>query len=50
MVLLWPLFTCSSWAQPATVVADTSGEGGTLVSVRSVGMGSARNCGGGHGW
>jgi hypothetical protein len=30
------------------VVADTAGEGVALVSVPSVGVGSARHCGGGH--
>jgi hypothetical protein len=46
--LIWPLFDRSAWGQPATVVADTTGEGAGLVSVLSVGVGSATHCGGGH--
>jgi hypothetical protein len=32
----------------ATVVADTTGEGAALASVRLVGVGPASHCGGGH--
>jgi hypothetical protein len=46
--LLWTLFERSAWAQPATVVADTTGEGAALASVRSVGVGSYSHCVGGH--
>jgi hypothetical protein len=46
--LLWPLFVLSAWAQPATVVADTTGEGAVLASVRLVGVGPASHCGGRH--
>jgi hypothetical protein len=45
---LLPLFAWSAWAQPATVVAGTTVQGAAPASVRSVGVGSARNCGGGH--
>jgi hypothetical protein len=47
MALLWPLFSGSAWAQPATEMAGTKGEGASLVSVRSVGVGSVshRRCG-----
>jgi hypothetical protein len=47
-VLHWPLFSRATWAQPATAVACTTGEGVALASVRSVGVGSASHCGGGH--
>jgi hypothetical protein len=47
-VLLWPLFARSAWAQTATVVAGTTGEGAALASVRSVSVGSDSHCGGGH--
>jgi hypothetical protein len=46
--LVWPLFARSAWAQPVTVVASTTGVGAQLASVRSVGVGSASHCGGGH--
>jgi hypothetical protein len=46
--LLWPLFAWSALSQPAIVVAATTGEGAALVSVRSVGVGSASISGGGH--
>jgi hypothetical protein len=46
--LVWPLFARSAWAQPATVVAGTIGEGPALASVRLVGVGSASQCGGGN--
>jgi hypothetical protein len=46
--LLWPLFTRSSYAQPATVVAGSTGEGVPMSSFRSLGVGSASHCGGGH--
>ena len=47
--LLWALLDWSAWVQLATVVAVTTGEGAALVSVLSVGVGSASNCDGGHG-
>jgi hypothetical protein len=46
--LLLPAFAQSAWAQPATAVAGTTGEGAALASVRSVGVGSASLCSGGH--
>jgi hypothetical protein len=46
--LLWPQLARSGWAQPATVVAGTTGEGADLASGHSVGVGSANHCGGGH--
>jgi hypothetical protein len=46
--LLWPLFAWWARAQPATVVVGTTGEGASLASVPSVGLGSASHCGGGH--
>jgi hypothetical protein len=45
---LWPLFAWLAWAQPATVVAGTTGEGVVLASDLLVGVGSASLCGGGH--
>jgi hypothetical protein len=30
---IWPLFAWSAWAQPATVLGDTNGEGAGLASV-----------------
>jgi hypothetical protein len=42
--LIRPLFACSAWAQPATVVVGTPGEGSDLASVRLVGVGSASHC------
>jgi hypothetical protein len=46
--LLWPLFAPSAWAQPATVVAGTTGKDAAVASVRRVSVGSASHCGGGH--
>jgi hypothetical protein len=46
--LLWHLIVWSSWAQPATVVASTTVDGAALASLRSVGVGSASHCVGGH--
>jgi hypothetical protein len=43
--MFWPVFFRSEWDQPATVVEGTKGEGATLASVRSVGVGSASHCG-----
>jgi hypothetical protein len=48
MVLLWPLFARSACAQPATVVADTTGEGAALASVLSIGVSSGSHCVGWH--
>ena len=45
---LLPVFTLSSWAQPATKVAVTKVEAAALASVRLVGMGSASHLGGGY--
>jgi hypothetical protein len=39
--LLRSLFSWSAWAQAATVLADTTGEGAALASVRLVGVVSA---------
>ena len=41
MAQLWPLFSSSGWAQPATVVAGTASQGAVLTSVPSVGMGQS---------
>jgi hypothetical protein len=38
----------SAWAQPDTVVAGTKAEGADLDTVRTVGVGSASQCGGGN--
>ena len=46
--LLWPLIDRTAWAQPATVMAGTTGEGVALASVRFVGVGSVSNGVGGH--
>jgi hypothetical protein len=46
--LLWPLFGLSEWEQPDTDVAGTTREGAAMASVRLVGVGSDRHCGGGH--
>jgi hypothetical protein len=46
--VLWPLFVWAAWAQPATVLAGTTGEGVDLASDSSVGVGSASHCGGDH--
>jgi hypothetical protein len=48
MALLWPLFAWSPWAEPFTVVADTTVEGASLAFVRLVGVGPGSHCGGGH--
>ena len=48
LALLSPIFARTAWTQPATVVAETSGEGAALVSVRSIFVGSACHCGGGQ--
>jgi hypothetical protein len=45
--LLWPLFARSEWAQPATVVEGTTGEGAAPCSVRLVGVSSESHCCGG---
>jgi hypothetical protein len=42
------VFARWSWAQPATVLAGTTGEGAALASFRSLSVGSAFHCGGGH--
>jgi hypothetical protein len=39
MYVLWPIFSRSAWAQPATVLLGTTSEGAILASVRSVGVG-----------
>jgi hypothetical protein len=46
--LRWPLFGWSALSQPATVVVGKTGEGAALASVRSVGVGLARDYGGGR--
>jgi hypothetical protein len=46
--MLWALFPRSAWAQPATVVVDTTVEGASLDCVRLVGVGSAIHFVGGH--
>jgi hypothetical protein len=46
--LIWHLYARSAWAQQATVVAIMTGEGATLVSVPSVGVGSASHYVGGY--
>jgi hypothetical protein len=46
--LLSTLFDGSAWAQPASVVAGTSGEGAAMASVPSVGEGPASYSDGGH--
>jgi hypothetical protein len=46
--LLWTLFARSVLAQPATVMAGTTGEGADLASVRWIGVGLASHCGGGQ--
>jgi hypothetical protein len=48
MALRYPLFDRSAWAQPATVLAGTTGEGEYLAFVRSFGVGSTSHCGGGN--
>jgi hypothetical protein len=48
MDLLWLLFARSAWAHPATVLADSTGEGAALASFRLVGVGLASHCGGRH--
>ena len=46
--LLCPMFTCSSWVQPATVVPGMTGQVASLASTRLVGESSASHSGGGH--
>jgi hypothetical protein len=46
--LLWPLFSPSAWAQLSTIVACMKNEVVAVAYVRSVGLGSARTCGGGY--
>jgi hypothetical protein len=48
MALLWPLLYRSALAQTATVVANTTGEGCHLTSVRLVDVVPDRYCGFGH--
>ena len=38
--LLWPLLAWSAWAHAGNVVAGTKYDGGALVTVRLVGVGS----------
>ena len=38
-VLFWTLFFWSAWAQPSSMVADTTDESAALASVRIVGKG-----------
>ena len=45
--LLWRLFAWSAWAQPAAVLASTTGEGVGMPSVRLFGLASAIHDGGG---
>jgi hypothetical protein len=42
--LPWPRFAWSSWAQPVSKVASTTGENVALASVRFVGMGTDSYC------
>ena len=46
--LLWPLFAWLAWAQQATVVVGTTGEGSTLATFRLVVVGPASHHGGLH--
>jgi hypothetical protein len=46
--LLWPMFNLSAWAEPATVVADTTVQGAVLTSVLLVGVGPGSDYGVGH--
>jgi hypothetical protein len=46
MILL--LFAWSAWVQPATLLADTTGEGAALASVPSISVVSASHCVGLH--
>jgi hypothetical protein len=48
MALVLPVLHRSSLAQSVTLVAGTTVEGAPLASVRSVGVGSANQCGGEH--
>jgi hypothetical protein len=41
-------YSGSAWAQTATVVAGTTGEGASLASLRLVSVGSSIHCGGRH--
>jgi hypothetical protein len=45
--LLWPPFDWFAWDHPATVVAETTGEGADLAFVRLVGVGPASHRRGG---
>jgi hypothetical protein len=47
-MLFWRLFDWSGWAQTATVVVGTTGDGVSFASVLTVGVGSASQCGGGY--
>ena len=42
------MFYRSAWAQPTIVVSGTKCEGAAMTSARSVGVGLASHCGGGH--
>jgi hypothetical protein len=46
--LLWPMFACSAWAEPGTVVTGTKSDTVALACVCSVGVGSASDCEGWH--
>jgi hypothetical protein len=46
--IIWPLFARSARAKPGSVVSCTTGEGAGLATVRSIGVGSDRLCGGGN--
>jgi hypothetical protein len=46
--LFWSLFAPSAWAQTATEVADTTGEGAALASVTFFGVSPDSHCGGWH--
>jgi hypothetical protein len=48
--LLWPLFPWSAWAQRATVLSDTAGDGAVASSVRLDGVGSSSHGVGRHDW
>jgi hypothetical protein len=47
-VVIWPLLALSAWAQPATVVAGTTGDGANVAFVHLFGMGPASHFFGGH--
>jgi hypothetical protein len=46
--LIWPLIAGSAWAQPAIMVAGTTGVCAALDSVQTFGVGLASHCGSGH--